>query len=211
VKVVTAIFVVAGVAISLLTRFVQAGAAPQAALYNNAVWFFVESKQLMWPFALEALWRWKRGRTTVAAAAAIAAFVLLTVPSFVQFIGQLRRIQGTELGPQAVALTDFLRETCAPGDVVLVAQPDTATAIVMQTRCRVPYLAMYELMRADQLVARGNDLQRFWTAWNSGTIDRDIVTRYNARFLVVSRQGAIPGSLAVRFANEEFTVLDVGR
>jgi hypothetical protein len=211
VKVVTAIFVVAGVVISLLTRFVQAGAVPQAALYNNAVWFFVASKQLLWPFALEALWRWKQGRTTVAAAAAIAAFVLLTMPSYVQFVGQLRRIQGSTMGAHAMALTDFLRDTCEPGDVVFVAAPDTAKAIVMQTRCRVPYLAMYELMRADQLAARGNDLQRFWGAWNSGTIDRDILTRYRARFLVVSRPGAIPGTLAVRFTNEEFTVLDVGR
>jgi hypothetical protein len=219
VRLVVAVFVVAGVCVSLLSRVTQPG-APLATQYNNAIWFFVESKQLVWPFALEPLWRWSRGRRVLSTATALVAVVLLTVPSFVQFLGNIRKIPANRIGRSEVALDDFLRSACAPGDVVFARQ-QTAMSIVMLTPCRVPLVSAYALTAADLLSARAADQEHFWAAWTRGDVDWHTLERYGSRFLVVpTRPGAGarpdgrgdkdgPEHLAVRFTNDDFTVLEI--
>ena len=219
VRLVVAVFVVTGVIVSLLSRFTQPG-FPLATQYNNAIWFFVESKQLAWPFALEAFWRWSRGRRAITTATALVAMVLLTVPSYVQFLTNIRKVAATRIGRHEVALDDFLRVTCTPGDVVFARQ-DTAVSIVMLTPCRVPLVAAYTLTPPDQLAARTADQQLFWEGWTRGDVNWRILERYASRFLVVpTRPGNAPDGrgdpngrkhLAVRFANTDFTVLEIAR
>jgi hypothetical protein len=218
---VVAVFVVAGVFVSLLSRVTQPG-APLATQYNNAIWFFVESKQLAWPFALETLWRWSRGRRALSTATALVAVVLLAVPSFVQFLSNIRKIPATRIGRSEVALDDFLRSACAPGDVVFARQ-QTAKSIVMLTPCRVPLVSAYVLTNADLVSARAADQGLFWAAWTRGDVEWHTLERYGSRFLVVParpRNGARPDRrgyrdelehLAVRFTNDDFTVFEVAR
>jgi hypothetical protein len=221
VRLVVAVFVVAGVFVSLLSRVTQPG-APLATQYNNAIWFFVESKQLVWPFALETLWRWSRGRRALSTATAFVAVVLLAVPSFVQFLGNIRKIPAKRIGRTEVALDDFLRSACAPGDVVFASQ-QTAMSIVMLTPCRVPLVPAYVLTAPNLVSARAADQALFWAAWTRGDVEWHTLNRYGSRFLVVpTRPGdeARPDgrrdrngldNLAIRFSNDDFTVLEIAR
>jgi len=221
VRFVVAVFVVTGVFVSLLSRFTQPG-IPLVNQYNNAIWFIAESKQLAWPFALEAFWRWSHGHRAPTTAAALVTVVLLSVPSHAQFVANIRKIPAARLGRSEVGMDDALRRACTPGDVVFARQ-DIAVSIVMLTPCRVPFVSAYALTPPDQQAARAADQELFWAAWSRGEVDWAVLERYGSRFLVVpTRRGNEarpdgrgerdgPERLTVRFTNDDFTVLEVAR
>jgi hypothetical protein len=209
--------VVTGPPISLLTRVVERG-YPMDEQYNNAAWFLVLGKYVIWLFAIEAVWAWGSRRSAMALRAAAAAIVLFSLPSSVQlwhFIGTLPQ---QRLPQPEVAAIDWLDRACAPGDVVF-AREDFAAEVVTLTRCHVTYgRAFRPLVSRPALLARIDDLNQFWGAWQSGTVRMDILDRYGTRFVVAGerwkdaiRDGARPNDprLRVGHASGDLIVLEV--
>lgn len=211
-----AILIVTGPAISLLTRVVERG-YPQAEQYNNAAWFLVLSKYAIWLFALEAVWSWGRRRPVWALRAAVCAIILFSLPSTVQLWHVIGHLSYPRLPPPEVAAIDWLDRACAPGDVVF-AREEFAARVVTLTRCHVTVgRAFRPLLRREVLMARLDDVEQFWAAWQSGRVRWDILDRYGTRFIVAGGrwkdpigEGARPEDerLRVRYASGDLIVLE---
>jgi hypothetical protein len=211
-----AVLIVVGPVVSLLTRVVERG-YPMAEQYNNAVWFIVLSKHMIWLFAIEAVWA-LRARSAMALRVAVGAIVLFSLPSSVQlwhFIGSLPQ---QRLPQSEVAAIDWLDRACAPGDVVF-AREDFAARVVTLTRCHVTLgRAFRPLLKRETLMARIDDVKEFWAAWQRGSVRLDILERYGTRFVVAGgrwndpiHDGARPQDrrLRLRYASGDLIVLEV--
>ena len=212
-----ATLIVAGPAVSLLTRVVERG-YPLAEQYNNAAWFLVLGKHVIWLFVLEAAWAWGARRPIMARRLAVCAIVLFSLPSSVQLWHTIATLPQPRLPQPEVAAIDWLDSMCAPGDVVF-AREDFAARVVTLTRCHVTFgRAFRPLFSRQSLVARMDDVDQFWAAWQRGSVRVDILDRYGTRFVVAGerwkdpiRDGARPddGRLRVRYASGDLIVLEV--
>jgi hypothetical protein len=186
--------------------------------YNNAVWFFVQSKHMLWLFALEPVRRWATGR--VARWVVGVGVAALAVPSTVEYfvtVGPLLRAPGVprRYDPEEAALTRRLARRCPAGSVVL-AGPDTPVNVPVFTRCRVPAPTTateqysWSFMTTDALNARLADVRDFWADWSGGRVRTDLLDRYAVDYLVVDRSQtvALPDGAA---GLDPQPVIDIGR
>lgn len=212
-----AALVVIGPAVSLLTRVVERG-YPMAEQYNNAAWFLVLSKHVIWLFAIETVMVWGARRPLMARRLAVSAIVLLSLPSSVQLWRTIATLPQARLPRPEVAALDWLDRSCAPGDVVFARQ-EFAQRVVTLTRCHVTFAAAFRpLVSRPSLMARIDDVDQFWAAWQRGSVRMDLLDRYGTRFVVAGerwkdpiRDGARPeaGRLRVTYSSGDLIVLEV--
>ena len=150
--------------------------------YNNAVWFFVQSKYLLWLFAVERAWTWARGRKVRKLAGALG-LLALSVPSTAEMFLRMAEEPSAAVDPGTVAMLRFLRAETPPGAVCL-AREKVAMLILSLTSCRSPALGLYPYSFVSR--AEHDDLRearsRFWSAW-----ERDAPTPppFGADYVVV--------------------------
>jgi hypothetical protein len=210
-----AVIVLVGPPLSLLLAVSPTG-YPARQYMNNAVWFFVASKYLMWFFALEPLRRLARP----AALAGAAGLMVLGVPSTVQFLSLQAADPLPVLDRPTVEMLTFLDREARPGDICL-AREEIAQAILVTTRCRslalevFPYTSLSPEEQEELTRAR----DQFWREWQIGLFRAATARALAADLVVVRRRqdGALsarpePGTgltLEQRFLNEAFAVFRV--
>jgi hypothetical protein len=210
-----ALFVVAGPVISL-TCAVTPATYPARAQYNNAVWFYVQSKYVAWVFVVPVLARLWRAASPPLRPALVAAVAALSLPSTVQYLAfQLSASSAmTTLDRTVLDMTDFLERNARPGTVVLT-NGVASDAVLALTRCRTPHLAIFPayFISRPELEDQARALTEFWSAWRAGALRRDVLERYHAEYAVadVSADGPGPAApeLELRFQNQAFRVFSV--
>ena len=200
-----AVFIVLGPLITLTCTITP---VPTSSPYNNSVWFFVQSKYLAWIFTVEAVVGFWRDRRNLARALAVVAVVLLAVPSALQHLSKTATQPMEVIGKDDLAVIDFLRQGCAPGDVVL-APGRLSALLVAMTTCRAPFVDLgLHLVRAAESRRRSADLDDFWRAWHHAEVRADILRLYHVRYVVGERTGG--GAWLSQFANDTVGVYQVG-
>lgn len=183
------LFVALGPLVTLTCAATPWGYPPEGE-YNNAVWFFVQSKYVMWVLAGESLLVLCRGRRRLWQALAVAVVVGLSVPSTIQYFQSQTHRELVTLGEDELELMSFLGQVCANGEVVL-AQPDIAEPISALTTCRVPVLNpgtyTHLFVSRAALEERERDMDSFWNALWQGELRTAIACRYEVAFLVIDR------------------------
>ncbi len=183
--------------------------------YDNALWFFVQSKFVAWIFAVEALLYLIRNRTAIGQGVGVAILLLASLPAGLQYVDRTRvgaSVGGERiLDAQHLEMLAYLNEVGAPGEVVF-ASPELAAMIVTHTDKRAPVLHLYtdSFVTRDELALRSRDQKAFWAAWRHGKVGWDVVERRNARWLVVRRPSMDPAREPV-FANDAFAVYALRR
>ncbi len=221
------VFSVLGIAVTLVTKVTPVD-FPDS--YNNSVWFFVQSKYVVWLIAVGGVWALLRRRFWPGLAA-ITMLVVFSVPSAVQSLGVFAERTYKDMGILShnhVELISFLDQDCRNGAMVLARQ-DVALTAVSLARCRVPLVNLnaYSFVRKDEVEERKKDLDGFWLALDIGELQSDILLRYGVNGLVVgtehktalrtivARNGGEGLSarrdpfLQLRYENEEFSVYRV--
>ena len=133
--------------------------------YNDAVWFFLLSKYLLWLFAVERAWTWARGQKARQLAGAVG-LLALSVPSTAQMLLRMADERPASVDPGTVAMLRFLRAETPPGAVCL-ARDRVAMLVLSLTSCRSPSFRIFP----DQFVSRAEREElrsardRFWRAW----------------------------------------------
>ena len=181
--------------------------------YNNAVWFFLQSKYLIWLFAVERAWTWTRGWKGRQLAAA-CGLLALSVPSTAEMFVLMAEERPAAVDPGTVAMLRFLRAETPPGAVCL-AREKVAVLILSLTSCRSPAFGIF----AHSFVSRAEDdalretRHRFWNAWSP---DARTPPPFGADYVVVeaveARRVAASGgqpSWQPMFRNERFAVYRV--
>jgi hypothetical protein len=207
-----ALFVGLGILISLSFTVAQRN-APPGAQYNNAVWFFVQSKYVAWLFVGEFLVLIGRQRGRAFQAGVLILILGASIPSTIQFFHCFSRAKLEVLEKNELAMLNFLRDHASPGDVVVTreeyAAPDDTTSrpvapIAALTRCRTLLTDVFAKSFAspEELQRRSRDLQEFWAAWAKGTLRTDLLNGYRVEYLIVNRrpdddEHAPPGAVAV--------------
>jgi hypothetical protein len=212
-----AVIVLLGPPLSLVLAVNPAG-YPARQYMNNAVWFIVLSKHVMWFFALEPLRRLARP----AALAAAAGLITLALPSTVQFLSLQAADARPALDRPTVEMLDFLAREARPGELCL-AREEIAQAILVTTRCRslalqvFPYTSLSPQEQEELTRAR----EGFWQDWRRGVFraaTAKVGTSPVDLVVVQSRQdGALAArpddpagvTLERRFLNEAFAVYRV--
>jgi hypothetical protein len=219
-------FVLLGPAIAL-TWSLTPEDTPRA--YNDAVWFYVESKHLLWLFVAELVLLALRGRRRLWQAVIVAAVTVLAVPSSVQYFGMQMSQGRTVLDRSGVEAVTHMDQSCRQGEVVLAGQR-LNTLIAAATRCRVPVADIYASVYISQveLDQRLADYSGFWRSWRDGELRADILAKYRVAYIVADKQadGVGPAthappaneaepsraqgtSLRPCFENEEFVIYQV--
>jgi hypothetical protein len=184
---VLAVFVTIGAMLSLTCTLVVAD-LPLEGQYNNATWFFVQSKHLMWFFVVELLLTLPALRTGFPRLAVAGLVVLLAVPSTVQFFRHMTKVLPIETVPaQEVELVNFLGCHCRSGEVILMHR-DTRAPITSLVRCRLPllpHLFISSFLPADELTRRNADCQAFWASFANAELRADVLDRYQVRYVVL--------------------------
>jgi hypothetical protein len=195
-----AIFVVLGVVATLLLRVTPPSASSE---YNNAVWFFVQAKYVVWLFAVERLLdAWRRHDRWIKAGL-VAATIVLTAPSTVQYVRHEYYSGLDRLSPGLVAIAQSLAGRCSHGEVTFARQA-IGEVVVARTRCRTPMLALFEssYVPPGERERRTADTAAFWSAIDSGLVRREILETYRATYLVLGTAdreraaGALPPPIA---------------
>jgi hypothetical protein len=213
-----AALVLIGAPLSLLFAVSPAG-YPARWYYNNAVWFLVLSKYLLWPFSVGAVWRWARGgHARIVGAVGLIAFAL---PSTIQFIAQSAADQATVLDAPTMSMLEFVRKDARPG-AVCWAQETVAEWVLSTTRCRALALDIFApsfLSPLEQDDLRGRR-ELFWAKWEGpGTANGtrrallNTLSELSVDYVVAkvpTRRSATP-TLEIVFHNEAFTVYRVRR
>jgi hypothetical protein len=206
-----AIFIVVGAVVGLTVTLVPKGSTGS---YNNAIWFYGQSKCVTWLFAVETGLRLLRRVPSIAQRAFVVACALaISIPSTVQHFTRVMSYPGSVLLPSAMDVLQFLRTTARPGETVL-SPPDLTGPILATTKCHVllgPYAQM--TVPVAQLQHRDADITSFWKSWHRGVPNSDILRAYSVNYLVInkrrdSRQNLIP-ELTVVFENAEWLVYHV--
>jgi hypothetical protein len=219
-------FVVLGPAIAL-TWSLTPEDAPRA--YNNAIWFYAESKHLLWLFVAELVLLASRGRRWLWQSVIVAAVILVAIPSSIQYFAVQMSSTPVVLERSGVEALTYMGRSCQRGEAVLTGQR-LNTLIAAATPCRVPVADIYAYvqMSETELDQRLADYGGFWEAWRKGELRPDILTRYRVAYVVADKQtdGVGPGtltsptngteaglvqgtSLRPCFENEEFIVYKV--
>jgi len=226
-----ALFCVVGPLATLILTVSPWGYPPESE-YNNAVWFFVQSKYVLWLFVVELAMRWLAGRRQAWKAIFVAAMIALSVPSSLQYFQRQLSQEHTLLQRQDLELVEFLRGRCSEGQVVLSRQ-STGEYVVALTTCRAPVLNLgiytHSFASGEELAQRQADRRDFWESWNQGELRADLVERYEVDYVLVDKRAgdaifdgsfviSAPGSggeesltLAPSFENEHFVVYTVVR
>jgi hypothetical protein len=208
-----AVFVVVGAVLGLTVTLVPKGPAES---YNNAIWFYGQSKCVAWLFAVETAQHLLRTRIpSIAQWACVAALsVAVSVPSTVQhFIKVPSRSTFVLLSSATVNVIEFLRTTARPGEAVL-SPPELIGPILAKTKCHVPVGPYAEnSVPFAQFQHRSADIASFWRAWHGGSANLQILQTYGVNYLIIdkqhdSRRNVLP-ELRVIFENTEWRVYRV--
>ncbi len=211
-----AIFVIFGFLATAGFRLTQ---RDEPGSYNNAVWFLVQSKYLMWVFVGEALVAVRRRGQRPALAAALLV-TALSLPSTVAWVREVP--DRTLLDAEQVSLLKFLSSLCRDGVTALGPLPggdepessrDTGAELVSLAGCRVPLAGPFAYEFVSQAVWRSRqaDMLRFWNSWRKGRLRTEILDRYDARYVVARLDhgpGLLPGLPPV-FAGARYAVYPV--
>ena len=177
--------------LATLTLTVTPWGYPSSSQYNNAVWFYVQSKYVLWVLALEWVRQTLAGRRWQWQLVAAAAIILLSLPSSLQFFWKLSSQPATALTSSELRLVDAMGGHCTDGQVVQARQ-HAANYLVVLTPCRVPVLGIYPRYFVSwfELAERKADSEQFWSDWNEGTMRTDILERYSTEYIVIdAREG----------------------
>jgi hypothetical protein len=216
------VFCILGPAATLLLSVTPSGYPPEHE-YNNAVWFYVQSKYVVWVLVAESVAACLRNRRSLWKGMAVAAIVALSVPSSLQYFGGQLSYEPSTLGSDELELTDFVGAQCPAGQVVLSRQA-VGESVAALTTCRVPYLRLgiypHSFVSMEELAQRREDTDAFWRDWNEGELRTEILDRYGIEYVVVDRRAgdetwdpgdSSSGSMALKpvFENGDFTVYEV--
>ena len=193
-----ALFVVLGVLVSL-TFTVAGRSIPPEAQYNNAVWFFVQSKYVAWLFVGEFLVELGRRRGRTVQVGALALIVALSIPSTIQFFCYMNGVKTGVLDQHELAMLTYLREHASPGDVVVTRQeyvasddsPDLPAApLPALTSCRTLLSDVFAVSFAtpEELQRRSRELKEFWNGWANRKLRTDLLIGYQVEYLVLNRR-----------------------
>jgi hypothetical protein len=192
-----ALFVTMGPIITLCLTVIPRDGSPELN-YNNAVWFYVQSKYIVCIFAVEALMalrcHWQPGY--VFQTIALVGVIALSVPSTIQaFYFRTRGHPLASISKGERELMSYLAENCAPGSVVLT-RAETVAPITALTLCRAPMSIRvydkyaFQLIPAGELAQRLHDRQLFWECWDQAELRADVLTKYHINYLVVEKQSS---------------------
>lgn len=203
---------------------------PSTSEYNNAVWFFVQSKYVLWVLALQWLSRALLGKPRWSQMVAVAAVVVVSLPSSLQFFQTQASLGTSVLMSTELELTKDMAGRCANGEVVMSRQA-AGELVAALTPCRVPVLNLgiypHSFVSMDQLAERRADREAFWDGWNEGTLRVDLLQRYGVAYVLVDLRAGdrVPGgpgisggenrpaggevTLVPCFENEDFLVYKV--
>jgi len=177
--------------LATLTLTVTPSGYPSSNEYNNAVWFYVQSKYVLWVLALEWIRETLARRRRQWQLATAVAVILLSLPSSLQFFWKMSSQQATALTSSELELVDSMGGHCTDGQVVQARQR-IAEYLVAMTPCRAPVLGMYPgyFISGSELAERRADDRQFWREWNEGTIRTDTLVRYKTDYIVIdAREG----------------------
>jgi hypothetical protein len=185
-----ALFCSVGPLATLILTVTPSGYAPESE-YNNAVWFFVQSKYVVWLFVMEVVMLWLAHRRGVGKVVCVAAIVALSIPSTLQYFQRQLSYQPTVLESQELDLVEFLRGRCSKGQVVVTRQA-AGEYVVSLTTCRVPVLKLgiytHSFAPQEELAQRQSDHDEFWDSWNQGELRADVVQRYEVNYVIVDKR-----------------------
>jgi hypothetical protein len=209
-RILLAVFVLSG---PLATLFLTIRPAEFPHAYDNAVWFFVQSKYVAWLFAVEALLVLIQNHRRLWRVSGAVLMLALSLPSGLQYVQKTWAENG--LGPARVLdaahleTLAYLNERVEPGAVVL-APLGLAPTVLTLTHCRSPALHLYtdSFISRDELIGWKRDLRAFWEHWTRGEVRSDVIARVGASYVLVRSSSAHP-DLTPIFANEGFLIYDV--
>jgi hypothetical protein len=185
-----AIFVILGPLITLTVTVTPQGYPPEFE-YNNAGWFYGQSKYVVWIFAVEFLIVLLRGKRRFWQAVTLSVVLGLSIPSAAQYFHSQMSHKLETLDQNELELMDFLSQSCSQGEVVFSRQ-NVGTSLVAVTKCRVPVLNLgiytHPAISKSGLEQRRTDRDDFWNAWNGEELRDDILERYEVVYVVVDRR-----------------------
>lgn len=206
------VVVVSGPLLALTLAITPAGYEVRQS-YNEAVWFAVQSKHLMWIFAVAEVRSVLRRLVPRRAVAAGAVLLLAVLPSTADyFLVQSRELPLPRLGPQIMDLVRIVGGQARPGDVVL-APGDACRVFVALTPLRSPCFGIHPRYFAapKRLEDDGASLDRFWQELRGDRIHEETLDRFRVRWLVAGAKSAATRHprLVQRFAQPGLTVFEV--
>jgi hypothetical protein len=187
-----AVFVVGGFILALTMKVTPAD-LPNS--YNNAVWFYVQGKFLMWLFVVELVLSVFGNRNRILKVVAAIIVIVFSVPSTGQAIVAMKSQYRTvwKYDRNERDLVDFLHEACSDGEVVLVPKKYTKgkrLPVSVLTPCRTPYedLFLPYLVPVAEIQRRERDLKAFWKSVSNNIPRKEVIERYGVDYLVTSRR-----------------------
>ncbi len=191
-RTIVAVFVLAGIPMSLLISITLSSPSPYAQ-YDNGAWFAVASKALMWLFAVEVLLL--RVRPWRVRAAVLAGSVLLaaSAPSAIQALVEQSKQPIDRLDAPAVRILAATARACARGGAVLASDSLTAPAVAV-AGCRVPYLGPLGDTTAPPVSVSANLVAEnsFWARWRKDPSAVDVLRPLGVRYLLLDSREAGP-------------------
>jgi len=179
------VLAVVGPLISLTCTVTPRG-YPTETEYNNAVWFYVQSKYIIWVLATGSILSLCRGKRPARQAVIVAAVIMLAIPSSAQFFARLSRSGLSVVEKGQLEAIGYLEEHCTNGEVVL-AQPPWAAYLVALSPCRVPFASLgkinHSFVSQGELEQRRLDQNRFWDAWDRGILRTSTLERYGISYV----------------------------
>ena len=185
----TALFVLLGPLMTLTLTATPWG-YPAESEYNNAVWFYVQSKYVMWIFVAEMILILGSGKRRLVQALAVTAVVGLSLPSAIQYFHSQTSYRAEVLSEAELDLMHYLQHGCTQGEVVL-SHDELAEHVVALTPCRVPVVSpgtyTHLFVSGPALERREEDMASFWDAWREEEFRSDIAERYEVAYVVIDR------------------------
>jgi len=184
-----AVLAVVGPLISLTCTVTPRGYATETE-YNNAVWFYVQSKYIIWVLATGSILSLCKGKRRAWQAVIVATAIMLAIPSSAQFFARFSRSDLSVVEKGELEAIGYLQEHCTNGEVA-IAQWSLAAYLVPLSPCRVP-IAMIGLINhtfasQDELAQRSLDQYRFWDAWDRGILRTTTLERYGISYVVLAK------------------------
>jgi len=196
-----AVLAVVGPLISLTCTVTPAG-YPTESEYNNAVWFYVQSKHIIWVLATGSILSLCRGKTPARQAVIVATAIMLVIPSSAQFFARPARLGLSVVEKGELEAIGYLQEHCTDGEVVLAGSP-LAAYLVALSPCRVPIVLPGQLNHAfvsrSELGQRRLDQNRLWDAWDRGILRTTTLERYGISYVVLAKGDHPPFSYDDRY------------
>jgi hypothetical protein len=185
-----AVLILVGPPLSLFLS-VTVEEATSGRAYNNAVWFFVLSKDLMWLFAVQVVLR-RTGRRPLAAIAAGVLLVVVSVPSTVQAVKALSRSPLERLPTEEVRVLNTAEELCRGGAVAL-ASPAVAWEVAGVAGCRLTVHGVAATTAPVAVVRqRLAAVDSLWQKWTAGTLTSEHLARLPAEFVITGPDVGAP-------------------